>query len=184
MRRRQPRIPQRRPIFLGCEGQSEVGYGTLLARVVEELRDVHVHLHVQLLQPGAGNPPALVTRASQLIREIERKRTAFAVKAVLLDRGDDQRNRDAAAAAQQAGIDHLIWQAPDHEALLLRHLPGCEHRQPPRGQSLAELRREWREYEKGMSAQALARRIAMDDVRRACGVEEHLRAFLRAIGAI
>jgi hypothetical protein len=184
MRRRVPRIPPRRPIFFGGEGFSEVGYGTLVARIARELPDIHVHIHVQGLQPGAGDPLELVERAVKVIDNLERRRADFAVKAVLLDVGDAEKVRQAAAAARAGGIQHLIWQAPDHEALLLRHLEGCEHRRPPAGQSFAALRREWVGYEKGMSAQALGARIGLDHIRRACTVEAELQAFLRAIGLL
>ena len=184
MTRRVPRIPQRRPIFFGGEGQSEAGYGTLISRIARETQDVHVHVHVECLQPGAGDPLELVERAATMIANIERRRSPFAVKAVLLDIGSPQKNREAVILARRVGIQHLIWQAPDHEALLLRHLEGCDQRRPPAGASLAALQREWAEYEKGMPAQSLARRIGMADIRRACGVEDELRAFLAAIGLI
>jgi hypothetical protein len=184
MTRRVARIPPRRPIFLGCEGSSEAAYGTLIAKIAREVRDLHVHIHVQALQPGAGDPLELVKRAAEVIDDLERRRSEFAVKAVLLDAGSAEKTRDAVAAARDAGIEHLIWQAPDHEALLLRHLRGCEQRRPPAGQSLIQLRREWKGYEKGMSWQALAERIGIEDIRRACTAETELNAFLRAIGLI
>jgi len=87
MRRRPPHIPQRRRIFVGCEGQSEAGYGTLIARIARELPNVHVHIDVRLLQPGAGDPRALVERAAQIIAVDEERREPYAVKAVLLDIG-------------------------------------------------------------------------------------------------
>ena len=87
----------------------------------------------------------------------------------------------APSSARDARIQHLIWQAPDHEAVLLRHLEGCANRQPPAGQSRTALRREWDDYyEKGVSA--LGARIGIEDIRRACAVEAELNAFLRAIG--
>jgi hypothetical protein len=149
--RRPPHIPQRRRIFLGCERQSELGYGTLLARIARE-RAIHVHLDVQVLKPGAGDPLALIERAAQIIENIERRRDPFAVKAVLLDIGSPQivARARARARAAEVGIHHLIWQSPDHEAILLRHLPGCRDRRPPRGVSMGALLGEWAEYEKPM----------------------------------
>jgi hypothetical protein len=97
--------------------------------------------------------------------------------------GAAQINAAAATAATRHSIQHLIWQSPDHEALLLRHLPGCQRRRrPPRGASLAALRDEWADYEKGMSAQQLAARITLEGIRQACAVEAELRGFLAAIG--
>ncbi len=184
MRWRGPKIPPRRPIFLGCEGESEVGYGGLIGRIAKEQPRIHVHVHVQLLQPGAGNPLTLIQRAIAIIADLEQRRSSFAVKAVLLDVGSAQKNREATECARRGGIDHTIWQTPDHEALLLRHLEGCERHRPPAGASLAALQREWADYEKGMSAQSLARRIDIEDIRRACTVEAELCAFLNAVGLV
>lgn len=182
MRRRPRKIPQRRPIFLGCEGESERGYAALLAQPARDLPHVHVHINAQVLQPGAGDPAALIQRAAKLIAEIERRRTMFTIKAVLLDLGLPGKNAEARASASDAGIDFVIWQDPDHEAMLLRHLPNCQHRRPPTGATLAMLQREWPGYSKGMSAKQLSERISLDQVRRACSVEPDLRAFLAAVG--
>jgi hypothetical protein len=37
MSRRRATIPPRQRIFLGCEGESEQGYGALLSRLAEEM---------------------------------------------------------------------------------------------------------------------------------------------------
>lgn len=184
MTRRAPHIPQWRRIFVGCEGRSELGYATLLARIARELPDVHIHIDARVLQPGAGDPFALVTRAAQVIANEEERREPYAIKAVLLDMGAAQINAAASTAATRHGIRYLIWQSPDHEALLLRHLPRCQQRRPPRGASLAALRGEWADYEKGGSAQQLAARITLDGIRQACAVEADLQAFLAAIGIL
>src|SRR5262245_32655111 len=181
MRRRRPHIPQRRRIFLGCEGQSEGGYGTLVARIAREYPGIHVFIDVRVLNPGAGNPRALVQRAVQIIEEEEEP---YALKAILLDVATQaQINAAAAALAAQHGI-RLVWQRHDHEALLLRHLPNCQDRQPPRGASLGALQAEWQGYVKGMSAQQLAARISLDHIRQACMVEAELRVFLTDVGVI
>jgi hypothetical protein len=181
---RRPHIPQRRRIFLGCEGHSELGYGTLIARIVRELPNAHVHIEVKVLQPGAGDPRALVERAAQVVANDERRREPYSVKAVLLDAATQQVKAAAAARAEYHGIRYLIWQSPDHEAVLLRHLPGCQQRRRPHGASWAALRAEWPDYEKGMSAQHLADRITLDGIRQVCEVEPGLRAFLTDVGLL
>jgi hypothetical protein len=93
-------------------------------------------------------------------------------------RGAHDKNAAAAAKAHQAGTHHLIWQDPDHEALLLRHLPNCQNQRPPPGRSFDTLRRHWPQYEKGMSAQQLAEHIGIEQIRLACAVEPVLRALL------
>jgi len=181
--RRRPVIPQRVPIFLGAEGASEAGYGALLGKMARDL-GLHVHLDVHNLQPGAGDPLALIEKAVQVIRNRERVRSSYGVKAVLLDVGDERKNREAGALARECGIDHVIWQAPDHEALLLRHMPDCQQHQPPAGASMAALLREWPYYRKAMSGQELGERITLIHVRAACGVERELAAFLRRVGLL
>ena len=84
-RARRPFIPQCRRVFLGCEGESERGYGGLIGRLLEEQRR-DVHLDVVLLKPGGGDPLALVERAVKYIRENEQKRNApYVHRALLLD---------------------------------------------------------------------------------------------------
>jgi len=164
---------------------SEVGYGTLLAHIARELDNVHIHIDVKVLQPGAGDARALVNRAIQIITNEEQRREPYAVKAVLLDAGNQDIMTAAATRAAQQGIDYLIWQSPDHEAVLLRHLEGCQQRRPPNSAaSLAALRAEWPEYEKAMSAQRLGARITLDRIRQACGVETELRALLMNVGVL
>ena len=102
MRRRPPHIPQRRRIFLGCEGQGERGYGTLLARIAREVK-IHVHIDARLLQPGAGDPRALVERAAQIIEHDGARREPFEIKAVLLDLGTPAINIAAAVLAAHHG---------------------------------------------------------------------------------
>jgi len=77
----------------------------------------------------------------------------------------------------------VIWQTPCHEALLLRHLDGCQQLRPPTSpQALAELRQRWPEYVKGMPAFRLADRIDNAAIRRALQVETELAGFLADLG--
>ena len=48
MRTRRAYIPQRRPIFVGCEGESEQGYAGFLQDLVREA-DLSVHLMIEVL---------------------------------------------------------------------------------------------------------------------------------------
>lgn len=182
MKRHVAKIKPRERVFLGCEGRSEFGYGALLARIASEVPTVHLHIHAEILQPGAGDPFELVRRATDRIAKIERYRMRFKIKAVLLDIGDKQKNADATKFAHGAGIDYLIWQQPDHEGFLLRHLPGCNQRRPPRGASLDALIKEWPDYAKGMSGVQLEHRIGLNELLAACKVESDLRAFVAKLG--
>jgi hypothetical protein len=186
MTRRRLLVPQRRRVFLGCEGESERGYGALIGRLLEgQRRDIH--LHVVLLKPGGGDPLALVELARKRILEGERKsESAYVYRAVLMD-GDrlgQAPHRDAQIVPMaQAARLRIIWQRPCHEGLLLHHLEGCQQLQPATSQqALAELRQRWAEYVKGMPALKLADRIDDAAIRRALHVEADLAAFLADIG--
>lgn len=185
-RRRRQVIPQRRRVYLGCEGESERGYGARVSRLLENQRR-DVHLHVDLLRPGGGDPLALVELARRRIAEGERKsESPYVHRAVLMDadRLGQSSPRDAQMLliAQTAHI-RIIWQRPCHEALLLRHLAGCQQLQPPTpAQALAELRQRWPDYAKGMPAIRLADQIDHAALQRVLQVEPELAAFLVDIG--
>jgi hypothetical protein len=82
MRRRQV---IRRPIFVGCEGDGERSYIRLVQRIVDDLHH-KVHLDPHPLQPGGGDPLALVLRAEQMITKLERTRVRYHEKYLLIDR--------------------------------------------------------------------------------------------------
>lgn len=183
MSRRRPTIPQRKRVFIGCEGASEASYCALLARLAEGPPRLHLHIEPHILQPGAGDPLELVKKAISTLRFEEKRRAVFAVKAIILDRGQPDKCAAATLLASKAGI-LLVWQDPDHEALLLRHLPNCQQKRPPRGASLAALQREWPSYFKALPMLELARRISRAGVFAAASVEPDLQELLSAIGFV
>ena len=151
------------------------------------VNDVHqkVHLDPQPLQPGGGDPLDLVRRAAEVITRIERTREPYHQRYLLVDRDQLGRSpdRDQQIEAILNRINaRVIWQDPAHEALILRHLPGCATRRPASTQiATQQLRREWPEYEKPMSAMKLANRIDFEALRRAAEAENELRAFFALI---
>jgi hypothetical protein len=184
MRRPRRLVPQRRRVFLGCEGESEQSYGALLARLVEA-RHRQLFLDAVLLRPGGGDPLALVERAVREVQQRSDRRGGYVARAVLLD--SDRRGaapeRDAQALALAARHAlRLIWQEPCHEAFLLRHLEGHARARPPDARrALADLARHWPEYRKGLPAAGLASRVDEAGVLRAARVEAELAAFLAEI---
>lgn len=184
-RRPPPSIPERRPVFIGCEGESEVAYATLLQDMLREAR-LHVHLVVHNLGRGAGDPLARVQLAVQRLEQLRRTRIAPPERFILLD--SDQAARDPARTgyARQLAVQHniaIVWQEPCFEALLLRHLPDCTTRRPPDTPGAVQvLKREWPAYRKPLSRATLAGRIDRDAVRRAASVERELRALLCCLG--
>ncbi|WP_242148894.1 hypothetical protein [Sphingomonas sp. BAUL-RG-20F-R05-02] len=186
---RQPRsiVAQRKRLFVGCEGESEQGYAVLLGRIADSLR-IPVHLDAVLLQPGGGDPLALVQLAIQRAGERSERHGDYERSFILLD--DDKLNispdRDGQIAplAAQAGLV-LIWQHTCHEALLLRHLEGCAQRRPGSTPlALTALIQEWPAYRKGLAAMRLAKKIDHHALSRAALVENKLAELLVAAGLI
>jgi hypothetical protein len=159
---------------LGCEGPSEQSYGKRLNEIADGA-GLSLFLDCDVLQPGGGDPLALVQLAARRIREKVNKRGTFAYRAVLLD-------RDIAALARTHRI-HLIWQDPCHEGFLLRHLAEHTAMRPQNSDLAAQaLKKVWPEYRKGMPASELAAEIDRLAVERAASVEANLLTFLKEIG--
>ncbi len=159
----------------------------LLNRLAE-LRQLHIWIHGEPLNPGAGDPLELVARAVGRLGQRRRQGAIYRHVAVFLDADtrdrSPNRTRDAQRLAQDYGVQ-LIWQIPNHEAVLLRHLDGCQTLRPDASRSLTELKKRWPEYDKsGISADKLARRIGYQHVVQAAGAEPELREFLRLVGLI
>ncbi|MEM6464260.1 MAG: hypothetical protein AAF724_20330 [Pseudomonadota bacterium] len=187
MSRRRPYIPIRRPVYVGCEGASEVSYASLLQDLIRE-SNLPVHLHVDELGPGTGDPLSRIEMAVLRIKRLRRKRSAPAERFALLD--FDQAERDLQRAAQtrklatENGIT-IIWQWPCLEAILFRHLPGKTHHRPlDTRRAVQALKKEWPEYDKPMTRANLARRIDRDAIVRAAGVEADLQAMLHSLGVL
>lgn len=186
MRGRRGARPQRKRLFVGCEGESERGYAALLQRYAE-IDDLLVHIDPVLLQPGGGDPCALVERALALLTQRERRHgDPYADSFVLLDTDKlgqaPQRDLRARQIAERAGLT-LVWQEPCHEAMLLRHLENCTNLQPGTTPlALQQLTQRWPAYEKGMAAVRLAERIDMAGARRVAQNDDALAALLTAIG--
>lgn len=184
MRRRRV-IERRARVFLGCEGESEQGYGALLQRLVDA-SGAKIHVVPVNLQP-AGDPLELAKKAERKLAEEIRRGGPFAAQAVMLDTDRlpelPDGGLEARAILARSGMI-AIWQRPDFEGLLLRHFAGHEHDDPPRGRSLAALSALWVGYHKNMSAAELQRRIGLDHVSRAAGVEPDLAELLKRLKLI
>jgi hypothetical protein len=152
-------------MFLGCEGDSERGYGALLGDLLEERRQ-DIHLDVVLLRPGGGDPLTLVKRCEEYFaRNARRGSPAYIHRALLLDSDlrEHDRTRDQEATNLALKLElRMIWQEPCHEAFLLRHLDGFRDNRPtlPRD-AMTLLQRAWPQYRKGMAAVRLREELAM-----------------------
>jgi hypothetical protein len=179
------RIPQRNRIYLGCEGESEQSYGRCLNGITDNL-GLHLHIDCDVLQPGGGDPLALIETAIKHIRQKVISRGPFVHCAIILDadklRVSPDRDAQIPCLAASHGI-HLIWQNPCHEGFLLRHLPRNDTIRPQTSElALRALKGIWPGYRKGAPASALASWIDAVALRRAAAVEPDLRSFLSSIG--
>ena len=182
-RTRPPKRPEHAIVFVGCEGDSEHSYIALLSRLLRTLGDgpaSRISLKPQRLNPGAGDPYQLVSRAVQ-----KASTSGFSVKAIFLD--SDRLESQPAVGQRAIGLASdsgfmLIRQLPMFEAFLLRHLVGCDTLSPPPERSVTELEKRWPGYRKGMSADHLQKRIDWSCIQRASRVTPELDAFLRRIG--
>ena len=182
MKRRPAHIPARKPVFLGCEGESEQAYGQFLNDIVRQ-KGVPFHIEVVNLNPGAGDPLARVKKAVQEINRRSQRRAEFQYRALLMDddqlAGDLHRRQQVEILAARHAIS-VIWQSPCHEAFLLRHFPGRLNANPPdSATSNANLLQVWPGYAKPMSRFEVSRRIELQDVERVSGQHPEFAALLR-----
>lgn len=187
MRRSRLTRPQRTPIFIGCEGQSEMGYAGWLRNLVLD-RGLPFHLELYDLGRGAGDPLARIDMAIARLKHLERSREPFARRYVFLD--TDQLAADAGRAnqARYRAADHdivVIWQEPTHEAFLLRHLPGCDmHRPPDKRRADQALEKKWSSYHKPTTAEEIERRLDLNGAYRVAAHLPELANLLRKIGLL
>lgn len=183
---RSPR-PQRRRVFLGCEGASEGSYAVWLQSLLDS-RDLPVALDIVILGPGVGDPHEIVRKAVLKADLSAQRKGPHAGRYVLLDFDRHEANSDLGRRTLDLARRHdvtLVWQRPCHEALLLRHLPGCGDRRPTTtADALSVLLRFWPTYEKGMSSRELAATIDEAAVIRAAQVEPELCDFLINVGLV
>lgn len=177
--------PQRRRIFVACEGDSEVGYAAFIGLLAEEAR---LSVHIDPCRCRGGDPLAIVETAVDELQLRGKRRGRYAAQAIFLDadRRGDAPNRSARAdrLLREHGF-HAIWSQPALEALLLRHIPGCERLEPATtALALRQLADRWPGYRKGMSARELRAEIDHEAVIRAAAVVPALRAFLASIGLL
>jgi hypothetical protein len=185
--RRPSHIPQRRLVYIGCEGVSEVNYAGFLQDLLEEA-NLPVHLVRKDLGQGAGDPLSRVEMAVRHLVHLRQTRIAPAERFVLLDSDQAERDPQRAERARRMAADNnitIVWQGPCFEAMLLRHLPGSDTRRPPETrEAIRALNREWPDYQKPMSRSALSRRIDLEAAQRAAEVEPGLKILLQCLGLI
>jgi hypothetical protein len=178
-------IPSRRPVFIGCEGESEQAYCVVLGDIIKRTVN-NVHLEATLLGEGAGSPLAKIKKAIKKIEQYERTRSKFWKKAVLIDSDIIDHSAEQKIQTENLALSHgirIIWQQPCHEAFLLRHLPNCSQLRPPATELASrELVMKWPSYQKPMSSIQIAKCINRDGLEQASSVEAEFRGFLNELG--
>lgn len=187
MRRRAPHIPLRRLIYVGCEGKSEANYAGFLQDLCRDA-GLPVHLVIDELAPGAGDPLDRIAMAVRRLGQLRKKREAPEKRFALLD--SDQAERDPERAerarrlAEANGIS-IVWQHPCFEAVILRHLEGKAGQRPPDTPgSEKALGKIWPAYAKPMPRAALGAKFDLTALSRVANVEPELKAMLICIGLI
>lgn len=173
------KVPARKPIFVGCEGASERSYVTFLKRLA---KDAGLHVHLETRDLGGGDAKSALERARTEFKEYCKVTGRKTPGYVLLDTDRTGGQREAIeASAQKDGLT-IIWQDPCHEALLLRHFDGEEHRQPHDcAAAMHLLCQHWPTYQKNIPAVRIPQTLAIGNVRRAAGVTPRLLALLQEI---
>ena len=185
MRRRAHHRPERRPIFVGCEGASEVSY---IAFISDLAKTARLPVSIKPVALREGDPLTRVEKAIRLINDNRKKRIDYAERFILMD--SDQialvpGRADKAKALAIANRISIVWQDPCHEALLLRHFAGHATKFPgTAAASTKQLIKQWPDYKKAMSRQDIAKVLNLDAVRRAATVEQELNSFLIFIGLV
>ncbi len=112
MRKNRAFVPQRRPIFLGCGGESEQAYGQVLNDLLRQA-NLPFHLEVVNLNPGAGDPFARLKRAGEKITRRRTTRSDFYLKLVLMDSDQVDNNpaKTKRCGSTRAGTRHQNYLA-------------------------------------------------------------------------
>ena len=172
-------ILQRRRFLVACEGDSEVGYAALLQRLAGES---NIAVHLDIRDCHGGDPLTIVETAVRELSARKVRRGAYVGQAIFLDadRRDDDPDRTALADRLIVKYGFRgIWSEPAFEALLLKHLPGCERLRPATPAiAVQRLQERWQGYRKGMTASDLRARLDRAVVQRAASVLPELREFL------
>lgn len=178
------RVPQRKRIFIGCEGSSEQSYVKLL-KILSDLQERH--LHFESFNAQGGDPLAIIEKSIAAMKKKEALTGVFPHKAIFLDadcRGKNlERDQKAATLSARHGVV-LLWQDCDFEAFVLRHLEGHEMTNVPVGHSLKMLKRQWPDYRKPADAKWLSDRIAFEDVSRMAAANIEFGEFYSLIGLL
>ncbi len=173
--------PERQRVFIGCEGDSERGYGRLLSDLLKEEK-LPFHIDTQPFPRSGGNPLMLMRLAKERIeKQISLGKPPYIAHAVFFDIHSATKAQiiQANKIAEKENIIS-VWQEPCYEGLLLLHT-GARTKKLPTSPAEAKHRlvKQWGHYEKGMSAMQLSKHIGLQDIIHAAKLCEGLAKLLK-----
>ena len=173
----------KRPIFVACEGKSELGYVRWLNRLADA-EGVPVSITGRDMKGGGAGK--IADRAARALLRSAGGPAMYEKRYLLMDRGPSARYRQEIERARQIAGKHsfsIIWQPICHECFLLKHFAGTEDRNPPDASACeAALLAVWPAYRKGLDATEYEREISIEHLVRARANLPELEAFLIDIG--
>ena len=180
MARHRP-VPRRKRIFVAAEGDGEQA----LARWLQRLCDARgLHLHLDVAVAGGKDTRWVVEYAVDRRRRRNENRVRDIAALVFLDSDrleeDSANGRDPETVRGRRDLQ-LVYLRPNLEGLLVRLHRGHEKRFVAAQDGETRLRELWPEYDKSVSAGALAERFGLDDLRRAARHDPDLRGALTLI---
>ena len=171
------------PIFVACEGNSELGYVRWLNRLADAW-GIPVAITARNMKGGAAK--AIVEKATKNLRSSAGGAKVFHRKYVILDydlSANAQSELDQAARIAEKNLFGVVWQRICHECFLLKHFSQTERLNPSTADGCSRaLLGVWPEYCKGMDATDYERQLSTDKLARARGNLPELDAFLNDIG--
>ena len=176
-------VPRRKRIFVAAEGAGEQSLARWLQAVCDD-KDLHLHLDISVT--GGGDTRAVVEYAVDRRRRRNDSQIQDKGALVFLDSdrlATDRANGRDPEMVMGRGDLQLVYLRPSLEGLLIRLHSGHET-QFQADAAKMRLGRLWPEYEKPMSAGALADRFGLDDLRRAARHDDGLRAALTLLGLL
>ncbi len=181
MVRQRPRVPKRKRVFIGAEGESERS----LARWLNLLCDEQgLSFHLDIVVCGGGDSLAVAEHAVREYRRRRRLYGPFSNAWILLDHDrieqDRRSGRDPGPEADTENLK-LVYLKPNIEGTLLKFHPGQEKRSPAADSAERELRKFWPQYDKPASAEELRKRFRIEDIRRAARHDGGLRWMLEKL---
>ena len=175
---RQPLIPKRKRFFIGAEGKSERSF----ARWLERLRNnPNPDVHLDIIVCDGGDGLAAAEYAVKRYRERAREHGKFDAGLILIDSDRIEEDRSHGRNPETVLKDEslcLAYMRPNLEGVLLRLHRDHEQEFVAADKTLWALRKQWPEYRKPASADALDARFDLNDLQRAARHDDELRKIL------